>query len=83
MAATAMMDESGAAVLTTDVQMYMVSWYPHFVVNQNFNMANENTILTSVLQSYPLEKTMRYTINALTLLPWQKVGRRFPEHSVR
>ena len=51
---TAMMDESGAAVLTTRMQMAMVAWYPHFVVNQNFNMANENTILTSVLQSYPL-----------------------------
>jgi hypothetical protein len=31
MAATAMMDESGAAVLTTRMQMAMVAWYPHFV----------------------------------------------------
>ena len=56
MAATAMMDESGAAVLTIDLQIDMVSWYPHFVVNGNFNMTNENTILTSGLQSYPLKK---------------------------
>ena len=58
MLATTNVKQSGAAILSTDMQIDMVSWYPHFVVNENFNMTNENTILTSVLQSYPSDKSL-------------------------